>query len=389
MNYSWLMVIASCWVLTSACRDQSQTRFLDEAEPSLREFAWNIPASIPLPWLPSDKPMTEGRFQLGRHLFYDKRLSGNGTQSCSSCHQQDKAFTDGRALAIGSTGEIHPRNSMSLVNIAYVPTLTWANPNLRQLEQQILIPLFGENPIEHGISDSTFPQILELIRADAQYQKLFAAAFPNESEFYTRNHIVDALAVFVRGLISFNSDFDRFQRGDGSALSESAQRGRQLYFSERLECFHCHGSYNLSDSNFDRTTSFVERPFHNTGLFNIAGRGDYPDKNRGIFEVTGQANDMGKFRAVSLRNIEKTAPYMHDGSIATLSDVVDFYAAGGRNITDGVHKGDGRKNPLKDGFVTGFTLDSGEKKDLLEFLKSFTDQEFISNPRFADPWPQP
>ncbi len=382
-------MIAAFGILTVACQDHSQTRIHNASSQDLEAFAWNIPGSIPLPWLPPDKPMTEERFQLGRHLFYDKRLSGNGTQSCSSCHQQDKAFSDGRTLAIGSTGDVHPRNSMSLVNVAYVPTLTWANPNLRQLEQQILIPLFGENPIEHGITDSSLPQILEQIRADPQYQKLFKDAFPNETELYDRSHIVDALAVFVRGLISFNSAFDRFQRGDATALSEGAQRGRQLYFSERLECFHCHGSYNLSDSNFDRTTSFIERPFHNTGLFNIAARGDYPTRNRGVFEVTGLPSDMGKFRAVSLRNIEITAPYMHDGSIATLSEVIDFYAAGGRNIVDGVHSGDGRKNPFKDGFVTGFSLDPAEKKDLLEFLKSFTDQEFISNPRFADPWPQP
>ncbi len=389
MKASWLPRIAACWILTVSCQDSSQTRIQDASSLDLEQFTWNIPENIPLPWLPSDKPMTEERFQLGRHLFYDERLSGNGTQSCSSCHQQAKAFSDGRSLAIGSTGDVHPRNSMSLANIAYVPTLTWANPNLRLLEQQILIPLFGENPIEHGITDSSLPLIIEQIRADAQYQKLFAAAFPNESDPFDRSHIVDAIAVFVRGLTSFNSAFDRFQRGDATALSESAQRGRQLYFSERLECFHCHGGYNLSDSNFDRTTSFIERPFHNTGLFNIAARGDYPSRNRGVFEITGQPSDMGKFRAVSLRNIEVTAPYMHDGSIATLSDVIDVYAAGGRNIVEGIHSGDGRKNPFKDGFVTGFSLDASEKTDLIEFLKSFTDQEFISNPRFADPWPQP
>ncbi len=384
-----LQFIAFTLMLSPACQDQSETRFQSQEDTSAETFAWNIPDNVPLPFIPPDKPMTESRFELGRHLFYEKRLSGNETQSCASCHQQDKAFTDGRALALGSTGESHPRSSMSLVNVAYVPTLTWANPNLRQLEQQILLPLFGENPIEQGLTESSFPRVQDQLRSDPRYQELFAAAFPDANELYTRDQIVDALAVFVRGLTSFNSPFDRFQRGEPAALSAGAQRGRQLFFSERMECFHCHGSYNLTDSNFDRTTSFIERPFHNTGLFNINGQGDYPSRNRGIFEISGKSSDMGKFRAVSLRNIAVTAPYMHDGSIATLSEVLDFYAAGGRHITSGPLSGDGRKNPFKDGFVTGFTLDAAEKNDLIEFLESFTDQDFISNPRFADPWRQP
>jgi cytochrome c peroxidase len=381
------IVAAFCLlILATACQDQSRTQFQNVEDRSSEDFEWNIPSNIPLPPIPEDKPMSEGRFQLGRHLFYDQRLSGNGTQSCASCHQQDKSFTDGRAQAIGSTGELHPRSSMALVNIAYVPTLTWGNPNLRHLEQQILMPLFGENPVEQGITESSWPSIIEKLRTDAMYPLLFAGAFPNADELFTRQQIVDSLAVFVRGLLSFNSPFDKFQRGASDALSASAQRGRQLYFSERMECFHCHGSYNLTDSNVDRTMSFVERPFHNTGLFNIGGRGDYPNNNRGIFELTQKASDMGKFRALSLRNIELTAPYMHDGSIGTLPEVLDFYAAGGRQITEGINAGDGRKNPFKDGFVTGFAMDPEEKADLIEFLKSFTDREFVTNPRFANPW---
>lgn len=386
MQIPWKIIAFGFLLLAASCQDQSRTRFQNLEDRNREDFAWNIPSSIPLPLVPEDKPMSEGRFQLGRHLFYDKRLSGNGTQSCASCHQQDKSFTDGRALALGSTGELHPRSSMALVNIAYVPTLTWANPNLRHLEQQILMPLFGENPVEQGITESTWPLIIAKLRDDPQYPLLFAEAFPIAAELFTQQQIVDSLAVFVRGLLSFNSPFDRFQRGEIAALSASAERGRQLYFSERMECFHCHGNYNLTDSNVDRTMSFVERPFHNTGLFNIGARGDYPTNNRGIFELTQKANDMGKFRALSLRNIELTAPYMHDGSVATLSEVLDIYAAGGRQISTGANAGDGRKNPFKDGFVTGFAMDRSEKEDLIEFLKSFTDRDFVSNPRFANPW---
>ncbi len=133
----------------------------------------------------------------------------------------------------------------------------------------------------------------------------------------------------------------------------------------------------------------IERPFHNTGLFNLGGTGAYPSPNRGVIEVTGRAQDMGKFRAVSLRNIELTAPYMHDGSMASLEDVLAFYAAGGRQVTTGPLAGDGRRNPFKDGFISGFTLDESQKNDLIAFLKSFTDPGFVNNPRYQNPWDSP
>ena len=373
--------------ITAACSDQSRTHI--EYEISYEEYVWNLPRNVPLPLVPPSNPMGEAKFQLGRHLFYDVRLSGNGTQSCANCHEQAKAFTDGKRLAVGSTGQVHHRSSMPLANIAYVPTLTWGNSSLRQLETQILIPLFGSDPIEQGISDSTLPGILQTLQADPTYRPLLKEAFPESEGSFSQGIIVDSLAVFVRGLTSFESPFDRFQRGESATLSAAAKRGRALYFGETLECFHCHGGYNLSNSTVDRTMAFVEKPFHNTGLYNIDGQGGFPEGNRGLFELTRNPSDMGKFRALSLRNVELTAPYMHDGSIATLSEVIDFYAAGGRNITEGVHAGDGRKNPFKDGFVTGFAIDAEQKSDLIEFLKSLTDRDFIENPRFSNPWPQP
>jgi len=186
-------------------------------------------------------------------------------------------------------------------------------------------------------------------------------------------------------MVSFNTPFDQFERGNASALSESEKRGRALFFSEDLECFHCHSGYQFSDSTLDRTMSFVERPFHNTGSFNIGGTGDYPENNQGIFEITGEQSDTGKFKTPTLRNIELTAPYMHDGSITTLEGVLDFYAAGGRNITSGAHVGDGRLNPFKDGFISGFDMSDADKDDLIAFLHSLTDEHFISDSRFSDP----
>lgn len=369
----------------SGCMEDSQTH-IDTGSSGTTSFAWNLPAGIPLPLEPSNNPMTEAKFQLGRHLFYDSRLSGNGTQSCSSCHLQSLAFTDGRALPMGSTGEMLIRNSQSLVNSAYNANLTWANPALTQLEQQITIPLFSEAPVEHGITDLNRDEVMQRLRDEPRYAPLFADAFPADVDSFTYVNVVRALASFVRGLNSFDSTFDRYSRGEPVALSAAARRGQQLFDGERLECFHCHAGYNFTDSTIDRTTHFIERPFHNTGLFNIGGTGAFPEGNTGIHELTGVATDMGKFRAPTLRNIAVTAPYMHDGSLVSLEEVIRFYAAGGRNITSGPHAGDGRLNPFKDSLAAGFVISDEEVSDLIAFLGSLTDDSFLTNPRYSNPW---
>lgn len=366
------------------CGGSSTT--IDDAAANATAFDWQIRAGIALPIEPADNPMTEAKFQLGRHLFYDQRLSGNGSQSCASCHHQDKAFSDGLIVAIGSTGDAHPRNSQSLTNIAYNATLTWANPVLLSIESQMQVPLFSEDPIEQGIDESTEDAVLQRIVDEPRYTDLFAAAFPNQGSPVRFDNIIKAIGSFVRGLTSFNSPYDRYVLGDSGAISASAKRGEALFFSEDLECFHCHGGYNFSDSTVDRSIAFVERPFHNTGLYNIGGNGDFPADNQGALEVTGDPSDMGTFRAPTLRNIELTAPYMHDGSITTLAAVVDFYAAGGRNIVSGPYAGDGRLNPFKDSFINGFALSAQDKTDLIAFLHSLTDTEFVTSPRLRNPW---
>jgi len=364
----------------------SSSTSVDDGGANDTAFAWAIRAGIPLPLEPERNPMTEAKFQLGRHLFYDERLSGNGTQSCATCHHQDKAFTDGLVVAVGSTGQLHPRNSQTLTNVAYNATLTWANPALITLEAQMQTPLFSEDPIEQGIDESNQDAVLQRILDEPRYEPLFSDAFPNQGSPVTFANIIDAIGSFVRGMTSFNSAFDHYQLGDDTALSVSAKRGQVLFFSEDLECFHCHGGYNFSDSNVDRSIAFVERPFHNTGLYNIGGTGDFPANNQGLFEATGDPSDMGKFRAPTLRNIELTAPYMHDGSITSLEAVVDFYAAGGRNIESGPNAGDGRLNPFKDSFVNGFAITDQQKADLIAFLHSLTDHEFVTTERLSNPW---
>jgi len=343
------------------------------------------PAGFPPQRLAPDNPYSLEKARLGRYLFYDRRLSGNETQSCGSCHQQSRAFSDGRATGLGSTREDHPRGPMSLANVGYFSALTWANPVQRELERQALVPLFGERPVELGLVGRE-AEMLDRLRRDRRYQQMFPRAFPADADPFTVANVTRAIAIFERTLVSADSPFDRFSRGDTTAMSESAQRGNQLFFSERLECFHCHGGYAFTDSVVSASSAFDETAFHNTGLYNVDGRGAYPSASTGVRDVTGRDEDMGRFRAPTLRNIAVTAPYMHDGSIATLDGVIDHYAAGGRTIASGPNAGVGRDNPLKSGFITGFTLTAQERRDLIAFLEALTDERFLHDPRYADPF---
>ena len=352
------------------------------------EFQWDLPSWVPKPMVPEDNPMSVAKVELGRQLFYEPRLSATGDFSCASCHVQALAFTDGDKISIGATGQEHPRNSMSLTNVAYNSVQTWANPLVHTLEQQLLVPLFGEEPIELGMAGKE-SELLADLRADASYQSQFDAAFEEEDTVSVRN-ISLAIAAFERTLVSFNSPYDRYRYGgDRTAISDSAKRGEALFTSERMECFHCHSGLNFSDSARHERSGFTEIAFHNTGLYNLDGKGAYPPNNTGVEEITLKASDMGRFRAPTLRNIALTAPYMHNGSIATLSEVIDHYAAGGRTITEGPYAGVGSQNPLKSSFIRGFEITAGERQDLIAFLESMTDEQFVTNPALSDPREQP
>ncbi len=377
------LVVLLCAV--SACAGDEM--FTASGPNTSSNWQWNLPTGFPTPVVPEDNPMTMEKVALGRHLFYDRGLSGNGTQSCASCHRQSLAFTDGRTLAVGSTGEVHPRNSMSLANIAYASVLNWGNPNLANLEQQALLPMFGEHPVELGLSGKE-QELLERVRSDTVYARLFANAFPGGRTSVSVENITKALASFQRALVSGNSPYDRYTfRNERTALSPAAIRGEALFFSETTECFHCHAGVMFSASTNYVGKSFREQEYFNNGLYNVDGNGAYPSHNTGLAEFTGQPRDMGAHKAPSLRNIALTAPYMHDGSIATLEEVIDHYARGGRLITSGPHAGDGKLSPFKNGFVNGFSLTAAEKSDLIEFLRSLTDSTFITDPRFSNPWP--
>lgn len=359
-------------VLMSAC----------SKAPEPTPYQWPIIEGFPKPQVPIDNPMTVEKVALGRAIFYDPNLSYNQSQSCGSCHQQQYAFGENTQVSIGSTGQQHRRNSQALINIAYNKTLTWGHDGISSLEQQILLPMFGESPVELGITGHE-DEILARFNNE-RYQALFQQAFPEQTISF--DLMVKALASFVRSLISLNTPFDQYAYAqDDHAISESALRGMNLFFSEKLECHHCHGGFNFTQSTSHEKQILDRRPFHNTGLYFTEKNSGYPAIDTGLAEISTLKKDDGRFRAPTLRNIEKSAPYMHDGSIATLSEVLDFYAAGGREIVEGENKGDGRLNPLKSPFVKGFEMTEQDKQDLLAFLQTLTDEQFLTNPEFSAP----
>ncbi|MGO9257091.1 MAG: MbnH family di-heme enzyme [Bryobacteraceae bacterium] len=350
--------------------------WLSAAQP----YHWDLPKGFSQPAVPAGNPMSEVKVRLGRYLFYDARLSVNGKQSCSTCHRQELAFTDGRAAAVGATGQSHPRSAMSLVNVAYSAMLTWSDPAVRSLEQQALIPLLSEDPVEMGMGGHE-QAVFQELRGQPVYRDLFPLAFPEErgarATPFTLANVAKALAAFERTIISTRSPYDRYHLGgERDAISEAAKRGEVLFYSDPVAgCYRCHSGPNFTDGEF-----------HNTGLYNVKGAFSYPWPNLGIYRHTKNPADVGKFRTPGLRNIALTAPYMHDGSVATLEEVLDHYAAGGRTLVSGPYAGCGRDNPHKDPRIGGIELTAQNRLDLLAFLRSLTDTELTRDPRFADPW---
>lgn len=368
---------------------ESETVIEETSSSSSSSYDWKLPQGIYPPRVPEDNPMSEEKVLLGRFLFYDKQLSANQTQSCSSCHLQEYAFSDKNKVGIGSTGEHHTRNPQHLANSAYYTTYTWANPALGTLERQIGIPITGDNPVELGVTEDHEAEVLARFENNETYQTMFQAAFPDINNPIRVHYIIKALASFIRTLNSFNSPYDQYLRGDSTALTEAQKRGMDLFMSERAECFHCHDGNNFSDSTANEKSFYINQFFHNIGLYNLDGEGGigaYPTGNQGLYEITLKLSDRGRFKAPSLRNVEMTGPYMHDGSMETLEEVMELHSQGGRVITSGEYTGDGRQNPHVDDLIAAKVFTEQEKSDLVEFLKALTDESFLTNPDISDPF---
>jgi cytochrome c peroxidase len=231
--------------------------------------------------------------------------------------------------------------------------LTWFDPRLTRLEDQLMKPLLGHDPVEMGASEA---QVLAVLGGDADYRRRFETVFRGE---ITLANVGRAIASFERSLISFNAPWDRYRAGDEAAISPAAKRGAALFFSEETQCFRCHPAPHFTDTYVSADLPFAEVGFHDIGL----------------------ASDLTRVRAPSLRNVAVTAPYMHDGSIATLDEVIDIYKSGGL--------AGARERAEHSAYVRPFTLTAEEKADLIAFLESLTDEDFLSDPRYADPFSGP
>jgi cytochrome c peroxidase len=357
----------------------------DRSKQPARTATTGVPAYVPQMPVPADNPMSAYKVALGRKLFYETALSINESIACASCHQQDRAFTDGLAFSPGATGELTRRNAMSLANVGYNGAFTWADNTVVSLEQQALLPLTLEHPVEMGIAGHE-ATVLARLQDNPDYRNEFAEAFPESSPAVTLTNVVKALASFQRTLLSYGSPYDRYLAGDRYALSVAARRGRELFFSAQLNCFRCHGGHNFRFTmGTRRGEGDTSVAFHNTGLYNTDLKGSYPASDQGLLEITGLPEDMGKFKSPTLRNVALTAPYMHDGSMATLEEVLRHYARGGRLIEQGPHAGDGRNNPYKSELVRGFSLSADDTAAMIAFLTSLTDENFVANPAFSNP----
>ena len=310
--------------------------------------------------------MSEEKRELGRRLFYDTRLSGNATQSCASCHQPARAFSDGRARALGSTGQIHPRSAMSLANVAYSASLTWADPARRSLEGQASVPMENEHPVEMGMKGRE-GEVLARLRAEPIYRELFRRAFPGERAPISLSNARKAIACFERTILSGDSAYDRYVwKDDRSGMSESSLRGMALFFSDRMRCSRCHSGFTFAGPSVWRGGGAARPAFASNGL--AIERSD-----RGLAKATGRSRDSGKFRVPTLRNVALTGPYMHDGRFATLEEVIDHYARGSDPSN-------------RSALVPGFAATDEERKDLIAFLQSLTDMESLSREDLSDPW---
>jgi cytochrome c peroxidase len=304
---------------------------------------WRAPDAQPVP---KDNPTTAAKVELGRRLFYEADLSIDGTMACATCHEQRHGFSDGNRTHPGVHGDPGKRNVMGLANVALFGSLTWGDPQQVGLERQVFVPLMGDDPIEMGMAGQD-EAITRRLSGDPCYPRQFLAAFPEDKGEISSYTVAKAISAFERTLISFDAPYDRYRRGDASAISDQARRGEARFAA--LGCAGCHAGAAFTDA----TGGDIRASFHDLKLGG-------PDK--GLGQVTDEAADMGRFRTASLRNVALTAPYFHDGSAPTLADAI-------------------RRHPGAAG------LGDADLAELTAFLGALTDQAFVTDKRFSLPPP--
>ncbi len=356
MNRRHLTVLIAILVVSligSGCNSDPDDKYITTP------YQLQIPAGLPPmdQFIPADNQMTVEGVALGRRLFYDPILSGDNTQACADCHAQENGFSDENQFSEGITGEMGNRNAMPIINLGWNQFGFFWDGRAITLEDQALGPVV--NPIE---MNATWPEVEAKLNSHSDYPRLFKQAY--DVDFIDSLHVAKAIAQFERTLISGNSKFDRYYNQQIEQLTEQELRGFVLYTTEEADCFHCHGLGGLVTDN----------RFHNNGMDTEFSA------DEGRYLVTGNEADKGKFRTPTLRNIELTAPYMHDSRFFTLEQVVDHYS---EHV-----EASATLDPLMELVgIGGAQLTQSEKEDLVAFLKTFTDTEFVSNPDFANPNP--
>lgn len=332
-----IIVLLCITAVLSSCQD-------DAVEPV--DFQ-NIPTWFPEMEIPAENQLTQARIDLGRKLFFDVRLSRDASISCGSCHQPSRAFTEDRPIAVGVEGRLGIRNTTTLANIGYTDVM-FMDGGVITLELQAQSPIFT-----HEEFDFTIAEFLQRIDGDSEYERLFREAYDREPDAFG---ISRGLAAFERTIISGRSRFDRYEyQNDADALSESEKRGRDLFFSNDVGCVQCH-----------TPPLFTNYEFENIGLYE-----SYEDTGRA--RITLQQEDVGKFKVPTLRNVTITAPYMHNGSMETLQEVVEHFNLGGVG------------HPNQSELVKPLGLTEQEKADLVAFMESLTDEAFLNDPDLTDP----
>jgi len=291
-----------------------------------------------LPAMPDDNQLTQARIELGRLLFHEPLLSGDASVSCASCHKENLAFADNRRVSSGVHGRLDKRNSPSLVNVAYQKRL-FMEGGVPNLEIQVLAPFGNANEM-----DFTLTAAAKLLQQDVVYRSLAREAYSSEINGFV---ISRALSAFQRSLISSGSLYDQFLLGDSIAIPAAAQRGSKLFYNDDIACGSCHSGFLYTDQEF-----------YNVGLYI-----EYADEGRG--RLTQNSDDLGKIKTPSLRNVAITAPYMHDGSVATLDEVLQHFNKGGLG------------HPNQDSRIKPLNLDEYQLSDLKAFLESLTDTIYL------------
>lgn len=311
------------------------------------------------PPFPANNPPTPMKIELGRRLFYDGDLSWDGTMSCATCHEQKRGFTDPNKTRPGFDGQPGERNIQTLANVGWFKSLTWGGPQVDTLEHQALIPIEGFVPVEMGFGGKPEGALAQRLADQACYPELFKAAFPERGGRIDMDTITLALSAFQRALVSLDAPYDRYRRGDARAISAQAKRGAALF--EEKQCATCHAGPHFTDSAMPGVKA--KDAFHRLA-WPKDGVAD-----TGLARITQTAEDAGKFRTPGLRNVALSAPYMHDGEVATLGDAIrHHYADPGAN-----------DERLKR------SLGESDIRDVVAFLETLTDSGFVTDARFSRP----